>query len=181
MHSFGRKVSNGTRTRDLLRGSIYAPTNHDLELTALVIELGREFGPDLVVTEREMRAADTPLGSAPATPLRFAVPMSGARGQMQLTPVGHPRLQFPDCAVSASPDRLLAIELERTAKSRARLRRILSGYVSPRHIASVRYYARGERVRELLESEVRALTATSLFDVRRWAGAQQQGQAVRAA
>jgi hypothetical protein len=61
---------------------------------------------------------------------------------MQLTPVGHPRLHFPDCAVrlETQPSEVLAIELERTAKGRSRLRRILSGYISARHVAAVHYY-----------------------------------------
>jgi hypothetical protein len=141
---------------------------HDLELPSLVVDLEREFGPVRVRSEREMRAADTPPDERSSTRPRFAVPLSGARGQLQLTPVGHPRLHFPDCAVVLDADRVLAIELERTAKGRARLRRILSGYVSARHIAEVRYYARGDRVRELVESEVAARGAQSLIEVRVW-------------
>jgi len=117
--------------------------DHDLELTSLVVELEREFGANRVRTEREMRAVDTPPNLAPTARPQFAVPMSGARGQMQLTPVGNPRLHFPDCAVLVGPDRVMAVELERTAKGRARLRRILSAYVSARHIAGVRYYCPG--------------------------------------
>ena len=37
---------------------------HDVELSSLAIELEREFGPEQVRTEREMRAADTSLGTA---------------------------------------------------------------------------------------------------------------------
>ena len=58
--------------------------DHDLQLTALVIELEREFGADPLTTEREMRAADTPVGSGPVERPRFAVPLAGARGQLQL-------------------------------------------------------------------------------------------------
>jgi hypothetical protein len=141
---------------------------HDVQLSALIIELEREFDPKRIATEREMRAADTPPDHRSCTRPRFAVPLSGAREQLQLTPVGHPRLHFPDCAVVLDPDRVLAVELERTAKGRARLRRILSGYVSARHIAEVRYYARGDRVRELVESEVAARGAQSLIEVRVW-------------
>jgi hypothetical protein len=142
--------------------------DHDLELTSLVVELEREFGADRVWTEREMRAADIPAGPASCTRPRFAVPMSGARGQLQLTPVGNPRLHFPDCAVTLGPDRVLATELERTAKGRARLRRILRGYVSGRHISAVRYYAVSERVRELVGREVAAQRADQLIEVRPW-------------
>jgi hypothetical protein len=145
---------------------------HELELSSVVVELEREFGPARVKTEREMRAAETPLGSRPSNRQRFAVPLSGARGQLQLTPAGHPRLHFPDCAVfgasGEAADGVLAVELERTAKGRARLRRIVAAYVGARHIASVRYYAVDERVRRLVEREVAAQRAHTLIDVRVW-------------
>jgi len=141
---------------------------HDLELSSLFTELEQEFGTAQLTTEREMRAADTSVGAAPIARPSFAVPLTGSRGQMQLTPVGHPRLHFPDCAVAVTSDRKasLAIELERTPKGRARLRRILAGYVAARHIIGVRYYATDDRVRRLLETEVANLKATALVEVR---------------
>lgn len=143
---------------------------HDLELSGLVIELEREFGAERIATEREMRAADTPVGSAPVERPRFAVPVAGARGQLQLTPVGHPRLHFPDCAVSVDDcgtgSNVLAVELERTAKGRARLGRILAGYVGSRHIGAVRYYVTTERVRDLVNAEVASLRAKALIEIR---------------
>lgn len=158
---------------------------HDLELSSLVVKLEREFGREEVSTEREMRAADTPLGAAPTTHPRFAVPLAGARGQLQLTPAGHPRLHFPDCAVAGRSaeiaDRVLAIELERTAKGRARLRRILAGYVAARHIGAVRYYTLGDRVRELVQSEVAAQRAHELIEVRDWPRAGNPQSKVNAA
>lgn len=144
---------------------------HDLELTSLVSELEREHGRERVSTEREMRAADTPLG-APAEAPRFAVPLAGTSGQLKLTPAGRQRLHFPDCVVGRrcgeTSSGMLPVELERTAKGRARLRRILAGYVAARHIRAVRYYAHGDRVRDLLESEVAALRANALIEVRDW-------------
>jgi hypothetical protein len=102
-----------------------------VELSSLVVELEREFESERVTTEREARAADTSLGTAPAEQQRFAVQLTGAHGQIQLTPAGHRRLHFPDYAVveapSQSAERVLAVELERTAKGRTRLRRILAG------------------------------------------------------
>jgi hypothetical protein len=127
---------------------------HDVELSSLVVELEREFGPERVRTERETRAADTSLATAPTKQQRFAVQLAVAHGQLQLTPAGHRRLHFPDCTVVGAPgesaERVLAVELERTAKGRMRLRRILAGYVGARHIAAVRYYAVGVRGRDLL-------------------------------
>lgn len=126
----------------------------------------REFPPRRVTTEREMRALDTPVGRAPVEQSRFAVPLLGGRGQLQLTPVGHPRLHFPDRVVTledgSSNSGMLAIELERTAKGRARLRRILSGYICSRHVGSVRYYVTNRRVHSLVQSEVLGLRAEGL-------------------
>jgi hypothetical protein len=145
---------------------------HDVELSSLVVDLEHEFGPERVRTERETRAADTSLGTAPTKQQRFAVQLTDAHGQLQLTPAGHRRLHFPDCTVVGAPgesaERVLAVELERTAKGRTRLRRILAGYIAARHIGAVRYYALGERVRNLVESEVAAQRAHALIDVRAW-------------
>lgn len=98
--------------------------DHDLGLSSLVIELETEFGRDRVTTEREMRSVDAPLGAGPRAQPRFAVALTGGRDQLQLTPVGYPRLHFPDCAVTepGHEGSSLAIELERTPKGRARLR-----------------------------------------------------------
>jgi hypothetical protein len=142
--------------------------DHDLKLASLVVELEREFGAERLRTEREMRAVDTPADGRVRARPRFAVPLTGAGGQLQLTPVGRPRLHFPDCAVTLDADRVLAVELERTAKGGARLRRILSAYVSARYIAEVRYYVHAARVRGLVESEVAARRAQSLIEVRAW-------------
>jgi hypothetical protein len=145
---------------------------HDLELSSLVADLEREFGREQVSTEREMRAADTPAGLPPAIRPRFAVALAGALGQLQFTPAGHPRLHFPECAIAGGSgeahDTVLAVELERTPKGRARLRRILAGYVGARHISAVRYYALGDRVRDLVETQVAAQRAQALIEVRDW-------------
>jgi hypothetical protein len=141
---------------------------HDLELSSLVIELEREFAPYRLTTEREMRSIDTPLGGAPRERPRFAVRLTGGGGQLQLTPVGHPRLHFPDCAVASvdGKNAILAVELERTAKGRTRLHQILSGYVGAHHVAAVRYYPMGGRVRALVEAEVARLRAERLIELK---------------
>lgn len=145
---------------------------HDLELTSLVLELEREFGVDRVATEREMRSSDMGAGVPAAGPLRFAVPLVASYGQQQLTPLGHPRLHFADCAITGAKadDRTLAIELERTAKGRARLRRILTAYVGARHVAGVRYYVTNDRVHSLVDQEVGRLGAGRLVTVERRPG-----------
>lgn len=145
---------------------------HDLELTSLMLDLEREYRPESVSTEREMRAADTaPVAASTARP-RFARSLAGALGQLEFTPAGYPRLHFPDCAgteaVGEIADGMLAIELERTRKGRARLRRILRGYIAARHVSAVRYSAVGNRVRELVETEVTAQRAHGVIEVRIW-------------
>jgi hypothetical protein len=154
--------------------------DHDLELSSLVIDLEREFGCDRLSTEREMRTSDTPLGGPPIERPRFAVPLTGARGQLQLTPVGHPRLHFPDCAVAGDrpDDPMIAVELERTAKSRARLRGILSAYITARHVGRVRYCIPNGRVHDLVSSEVARLRAGDLVDVRPLNGALERTRGV---
>jgi hypothetical protein len=145
---------------------------HDLELSSLVVDLEREFGREQVSTEREMRAVDMPAGSPSVIRPRFAVALAGALGQLQLTPAGHPRLHFPDCAITVwsgeTQDTVLAVELERSPKGRARLRRILRGYVAARNVSLVRYYVLGDRVRALVESEVAAQHAERLIEIRGW-------------
>lgn len=143
--------------------------DHDLELSALVIALEREVGANRVFTEREMRAADTPVGTVQVKHPRFAVPLAGSFDQRVLTSEGHPRLHFSDCAVTApSGEQIVAIELERTPKGRARLRRILSGYVAARHIAGVQYYTLDDRVRQLLRTEIQTVRGEDLIEVRTW-------------
>jgi hypothetical protein len=60
---------------------------------------------------------------------------------------------------------VLAVEHEGTGKGRARLRRILAGYIASRHIGSVRYYTTSERVCGLVKSEVLDLKAHALIEV----------------
>jgi hypothetical protein len=145
---------------------------HDLELTSLVIRLEREHGEENIRTEREMRAMDTTRGSEWAVAPRFAVPMTETLGQLTLSPAGHRRLHFADCCVvhpgSTSGEGILAVELERSAKGRARLRRIVRAYVSARHVTGVRYYVSGARIHSLVTSEVAAQRANRLIDVRMW-------------
>jgi hypothetical protein len=59
---------------------------HDLELASRVVELERQYGPDSVRAEREMRAAETPLGVTSTARPRFAVPLARASGSSSLRP-----------------------------------------------------------------------------------------------
>jgi hypothetical protein len=92
----------------------------------------------------------------------------GGAGPAPLTPAGHPRLHYPDVAITPgdASGGTLAVELERTIKGRTRLRSILRAYIAARHIERVRYYATREDTRRLLEDEISRLHAETLFDVR---------------
>lgn len=125
---------------------------HDRDAAALAVDLEREFGAELVVTERELRSRDMS-----ADRPRYAV-MLGA----QVTRRG---LHFPDLAVELGDGRPLCIELELTAKGSGRLDQIVSAYVRGRHIACVRYYAAPAAIRGVRGAVARA-GASQLFDVR---------------
>jgi len=124
---------------------------HDVELSALVIELESEFAPENVVTEREIRALDTPgLRQEFDYRPRFGVLLLGS-GQRPLTPAGYPRVHYPDAVVIAVDDseRVLAIELERAAKGRTRLRSILHAYIAGVMLSA---FATTPRIRGRLDS-----------------------------
>jgi hypothetical protein len=141
---------------------------HDVELSSLVIELEREFGRERVVTEREIRAIDTPSqhqesGYEP----RFGILLNGSGGRPP-TLARHPRVHYPDAVVvrTAESSGIRAIELERTTKGRARLRSILQAYVAARHIDEVRYYVGRPETARLLENEIERSRAGSLIQLR---------------
>ncbi len=133
-----------------------ATYEHQVAVASLAIALEREFAPDRVVTEREMRSRDTGRERP-----EFALRLPGAsRG-------GYPRLHFSDLAVLDVDERgrPLAVELERTLKGRARLRRIVRAYVAARHIAGARYYVSGaaERAVGAAVEEAQAGALVSLW------------------
>jgi hypothetical protein len=76
---------------------------------------------------------------------------------------------------SERADGILAIELERTLKGRARLRRILHAYVAARHVGAVRYYAARTAVERMVKDELHKQRAHSLVEVRSWSAASQEG------
>lgn len=139
---------------------------HDVELSGLVAGLEKEFDAKRLVTEREIRAADTSPRLASDSEPRFAVRLQGGHGQLHLTPVGYPRLHVPDCAVVGKRGAgSLVIELERSPKGRTRLRGILAAYVAARHIQGVRYVVTDDAVERLVRGHVQALHAEHLIEV----------------
>lgn len=126
---------------------------HDRLAAVAAIVLEDEFGPDAIVTERELRSLD----AAAQTP-SYAVARGG---QAQL---GRSGLHFPDLAVDGRDGRPLAVEVELTAKGRGRLDSIVAGYVRARHIAGVRYYA-APAARAGLERAIARTGAGQLFAI----------------
>lgn len=125
---------------------------HDRLAAAVAIDLEREFGVGVVLTERELRSAD-----AAAEQPRYAV----RRGVESLSRRG---LHFPDLAVDGHGDRPLAVEVELTAKGRGRLDSIVAAYVRARHIEAVRYYA-APAARAGLERAIARAGAGELFHI----------------
>ena len=119
-------------------------------------------------TERELRALDTPAGQSPADYRPAYAVLLGQGAQLRLTPSGAPRVHFPDAAVVGGQGQAVAVELERTAKGRARLRGILRAYVAARHLSEVHYYASDERVAALLAEEVAQLRAERVIRIKSW-------------
>lgn len=127
--------------------------DHDRIAAAIVIELESEFGAPAILTERELRSRDTAAE-------RPAYGVWGRRAQL-----GPRGLHFPDLAVDRGEGLPLVVEVELTAKGRARLDSIVGAYVRARHIAGVRYYA-SPRARAGVEKAVARADATALFDIR---------------
>ena len=127
---------------------------HATQATWLALLLEEEFGPERVVTEREVRARD---GSAERPAYAIA-----AGGKL---PSGRLRLHFPDFAVEDGPDgRPLAIELELSAKGQRRLLEIVRAYVRARHVGAVRYYVTSASARQV-RAAVSEARAESLVEV----------------
>jgi hypothetical protein len=105
---------------------------HDLGVAWLWLA-GRHgaFGPAReIVSEREMRSRDGTSGRR-ADP--FGVRLGG------VGPGGRQRLHYPDLLLVGAKGRRVALELELSAKGRARRERILAGYAADGRIDSVLY------------------------------------------
>src|SRR5207302_2420183 len=75
------------------------------------------------------------------------------------------RLHRPDFAlVGAGDERVIAIEVELTLKTRARLERILRGYLRNRNLATVRYYAPSQ-IGEAVQRAARSVGADRMLEL----------------
>lgn len=102
---------------------------HMLISTALAAQLEPQLVDHRLLSDREHRTAERAIGR----PLGSAIIGSRqtARGA----------LHRPDFVLVGRGDGVIAIEVELTLKERARLERILRGYVRNRNVHAIRYYA----------------------------------------
>lgn len=102
---------------------------HDLRLAILCAELEGQYPDYRVLTEREIKAIDTGV----LDPI-YGPGSLGSSGIVK-------KLHYPDLAVDPKTgERPLAIELELTPKSPARLRSIMDLYKRAHRLSGVRYY-----------------------------------------
>ena len=103
---------------------------HTLASAALAALLEPDLTDQTLLSDREHRAAER----AAAQPLASAI-MGSDRGD-------HRGLHQPDLVlIGAGGEPMTAIEIELTLKTKARLERILRGYLRNPNLATVRYYA----------------------------------------
>ena len=125
----------------------------------LAAHAGR-FGPlGRVVAERELRSADRRADrEGPPSGVRL-----GGFG-----PRGIERLHYPDLLLVTAHGERIAIELELTAKGRARREKILAGYGADSRVDGVLYLVDKPQLRRTLEDSARRLGISALIHVRRF-------------
>lgn len=132
---------------------------HTFGLVTLATELEAVDDVEAVLTEREIRAADS--GASERRELQYAVWM----GQNRAT--GAPRLHFPDLVVRRADGQKEAIEYELNPKQSSRLKAIISGYVRARHLTGgVTYHTPKQAIAKRIEAIARRLDAQDLVRVR---------------
>lgn len=154
-----RVTSRGLRVAglDLEAARInYRQYAHDIDCGWLAIELEREFG-ERVWTEREIWAHDHRATTPAFCPAEIRS--------------GRPRLlRVPDLAIEGwgGEGEPLAVELERTCKSRARMHAVVALYASCPYLAGVHFYCT-DQARRGVERAIRALGyGAERFEIRDW-------------
>lgn len=112
---------------------------HDLMVAWLALEFTVSKPTHKLVTEREMKGFETPNQSYEPRPV-FTTPAE--TGQRRV---------YPDLVTISPSGAHVVHEVERTAKERRRLERLMLAHLSNPHVASVRYYARAGAVLDRLE------------------------------
>ena len=126
---------------------------HTLASAALAALLEPDLTDQTLLSDREHRAAER----AAAQPLASAI-IGSDRGD-------HRGLHQPDLVlIGAGGEPMTAIEIELTLKTKARLERILRGYLRNPNLATVRYYA-PPQIADAVERAARATGADALLEL----------------
>ncbi len=115
--------------------------DHWLRCATTALELGEEFGPVRVRSERELvlaeRIEERPIASA----------------QVGELPSGAPRLHRPDLAIFTE-ERPIAVEVELTPKAPRRLEMLIRAWRRASWVGEVRYYCEPGQARRAVERAV---------------------------
>lgn len=137
---------------------------HALELVWLHIDLEREFGPDRILTERQVRTLESRAAWEAERSYERHRPRYALAGS------GGPRsLHFSDLVVEdgAPGGGMLFVELELSVKAAERRREIVRAYVRGSHVERVRYYAAREALAAMRRTVARE-RADDFVELREW-------------
>lgn len=127
-----------------LAGGLVGPRvsqfRHDYILTDLAHAILVDRPTHRLVTEREMRHAETPSQDRASEP------------EFSVAKVGKGTRQYPDIATVTPSGKRIIHEFEHTRKDRKRLQRIMAGYMRADHIAGIRYYCEPALTSHLLDA-----------------------------
>lgn len=132
-----------------------AQVPHMVLSATLAARLEPHLQEQTLLIDREHRAAENATGR----PLGSAILGPGNNGQS--------RLHRPDFVLtSTGSEQLIAIELELTLKTRARLERTLRGYLRNHNVASIRYYA-PQPIADAVRRAARMTGSDSILELQR--------------
>lgn len=114
---------------------------HDYVLTDVAHAIMVDRPTHTLVTEREMRAHETPTQHADAEE-RYSV--------RRLATTGRAQRFYPDLVTVTPSGRQIIHEFENTRKDSKRIRRIMDTYIRSEHIAAIRYYGEGALIPHLV-------------------------------
>lgn len=139
VHSLTREGMTLVGLEGLVREPAIGTLRHDLAVIDCAAWLHGQAGPgDVMVTEREIRAADPATTTAP----RWALPAAQGAGR---------RIVYPDLIEVLGSGKAVAHEVELAAKDQRRLVALMLSYVNSERIERVRYYGVDDAARERLE------------------------------
>lgn len=150
-----RATRRGLRYAGLRLPVAQAPpelVGHWIACGAVALELEREFGPDALRSEREIRA----LERGRERPIASALQGETADGSR--------RLHLADLSVFGA--QTIAVEVELTSKAPRRLEEIIRAWRRARWVDSIRYYVPDGSIRAGVERAVAQVHATERIGIR---------------